>query len=142
MKSILTITALIEGATGFALAIIPSLVVSILLGTSLKDISAILIARLAEAALIIIGIACWLSRNNTQSASIVKAMLGYNVFTIVLLVYAALVERISGSGLWPAVLRHLVLLVWCLSSIRQRVREVIYSCKINLRHQSLRHITI
>ena len=121
MKSILTVTALIEGVTGLAFAIMPSLVVSLLLGTSLTDISAILIARLAGAALITIAIACWLSRKNTQSAVIVKAMLGYNVFSIVLLVYAVLVEQISGPGLWPAVLLHFGLLVWCLSSLRQRM---------------------
>jgi len=119
MKSILTITALIEGVTGLALAAMPSFVVSILLGTSLTDISAILIARLAGVALITIAIACWLSRSNTQSAVIVKAMLAYNVFSIVLLVYAVLVEQISGPGLWPAVLLHFGLLVWCLSSLRQ-----------------------
>jgi len=122
MKSVLTITALIEGVTGLALAIMPSLVVSILLGTSLTDISAILIARLAGAALITIAIACWLSRSNTQSAVMVKAMLGYNVFSTVLLVYAVLVEQISGPGLWPAVLLHFGLLVWCLSSLRQRMQ--------------------
>jgi len=119
MKSLLTITALIEGVTGLALAIMPSFVVSILLGTLLTDISAILIARLAGVALITIAIACWLSRSNTQSAVIVKAMLAYNVFSIVLLVYAVLVEQISGPGLWPAVLLHFGLLVWCLSSLRQ-----------------------
>ena len=119
MKSILTITALIEGVTGLALAAMPSFVVSILLGTSLTDISAILIARLAGVALITIAIACWLSRSNTQSAVIVKAMLAYNVFSIVLLVYAVLVEQVSGPGLWPAVLLHFGLLVWCLSSLRQ-----------------------
>jgi len=119
MKSLLTITALIEGVTGLALAIMPSFVVSILLGTLLTDISAILIARLAGVALITIAIACWLSRSNTQSAVIVKAMLAYNVFSIVLLVYAVLVEQISGPGLWPAVLLHFGLLVWCLSLLRQ-----------------------
>ena len=119
MKPILTITALIEGVTGLALAIMPSFVVSILLGTSLTDISAILIARLAGVALITIAIACWLSRSNTQSAVIVKAMLAYNVFSIVLLVYAVLVEQISGPGLWAAVLLHFGLLVWCLSLLRQ-----------------------
>ena len=122
MKSILTVTALVEGVTGLAFAIMPSLVVSMLLGTSLTDISAILIARLAGAALITIAIACWLSRKNTQSAVIVKAMLGYNFFSIVLLVYAVLVEQISGPGLWPAVLLHFGLLVWCLSSLRQRMQ--------------------
>jgi len=119
MKSLLTITALIEGVTGLALAIMPSFVVSILLGTSLTDISAILIARLAGVALTTIAIACWLSRSNTQSAVIVKAMLAYNVFSIVLLVYAVLVEQISGPGLWAAVLLHFGLLVWCLSLLRQ-----------------------
>ena len=122
MKSILTITALVEGATGLALVIIPSSVVTVLLGTSLTDISAILIARLAGAALITIAIACWLSRSNTHSAAIVKAMLGYNAFSIVLLVYAVLVEHISGPGLWPAVILHLGLLIWCLSSLRPRVQ--------------------
>ena len=122
MKSILTITALIEGVTGLALAIMPSLVVTILLGTSLTDVSAILIARLAGATLITIAIACWLSRSNTQSAVMVKAMLAYNVFSIVLLAYALLVERISGPGLWLAVLLHFGLLIWCLSSLRRRVK--------------------
>jgi len=122
MKSVLTITALVECATGLALAIIPSFVVCILLGTSLTDPSAILIARLTGAALITIGIACWLSRKDSQSAVMVKAMLGYNVFSIVLLVYAVLVQRIFGPGLWPAVLLHFGLLVWCLSSLRHRVQ--------------------
>ena len=122
MKSILTITALIEGVTGLALAIMPSLVVTILLGTSLTDVSGILIARLAGAALITIAIACWLSRSNTQSGVMVKAMLGYNVFSIVLLIYGPLVERISGPGLWPAVLLHFGLLIWCFSSLTRRVK--------------------
>jgi hypothetical protein len=121
MKSLLTITALVEGVTGLALAIVPSLIVSILLGTSLTDPSAILIGRLAGAALITIAIACWLSRSDTRSSVMVKVMLAYNIFSTTLLVYAALVERISGPGLWPAVLLHVGLLVWCVSSLRNRV---------------------
>jgi len=101
MKSILTITAIIEGVTGLSLAIMPFLIVTILLGTALTDASAILIARIAGGALITIAIACCLSRSNTQSAVLVKAMFGYNVFSIVLLAYAVLVERLSGPGLWP-----------------------------------------
>jgi hypothetical protein len=121
LKSLLSITALIEGATGLALAIVPSLVVSILLGTSLTDPGAILIGRLAGAALITIAIACWLLRNDTPSGVMVKVMLLYNIFSTTLLVYAALVERISGPGLWPAVLLHVGLLVWGLSSLRNRI---------------------
>ena len=121
MKSLLTITALVEGATGLALAIVPSLIVSILLGKSLIDPGAILIGRLAGAALITISIACWLLRSDTRSYTMVKVMLAYNIFSTALLVYAALIERISGPGLWPAVLLHVGLLVWCLSSLRNHI---------------------
>ena len=122
MKSLLTVTAIIEGATGLALAIVPSLVVSSLLGTSITDQSAIIIARLAGAALLTISIACWLSRNGAKPYIMVKAMLGYNSFSIALLVYAALYERIYGPGLWPAVLLHLGLLIWCFTSLRKHVK--------------------
>jgi hypothetical protein len=125
MKSLLVVTALVEGVTGLALAIIPTLVVSILLGTSLTGISAILIARLAGVALITVAIACWLTRGNTQSDAIVKAMLAYNFFSVILLIMAVLIEHISGPGLWPAVSVHFVLLVWCLLSLKQRVRKFI-----------------
>ena len=125
MKSLLTITALLEGATGLALAFIPSLLVSILLGTALTDPTAILISRLAGGALITIAMACWLTRSDPHSYVMVKAMAGYNIFSIALLVYAALVKKIYGPGLWPAVLLHLVLLIWCLLSMRKRVRKVI-----------------
>jgi hypothetical protein len=121
MKSLLTVTALVEGSFGLALAIVPSLVVPILLRTSLTDSGAILIGRLAGVALITIAIACWLLRNDTRSDVMVKVMLVYNIFSTALLVYAALLERISGPGLWPAVLLHVGLLVWCLSSLRNSI---------------------
>jgi hypothetical protein len=119
MKSLLTTTALFEAVTGLGLAIAPSFIVSQLLGTSLTDPSAVLIGRLAGAALITIAIACWLSRNDSQTSIMVKAMLSYNVFALTLLVYAAIVERISGPALWPAVLLHFGLLFWCFASLRK-----------------------
>jgi len=122
MKLLLTVTALLEGATGLGLVIRPSLLISILLGTSLTDSSAIIICRLTGGALITIAIACWLSRRELQSLVMVKVMLGYNFFCIILLVYAVLVERIYGPGLWPVVLLHLALLIWCLSALRKRVK--------------------
>ena len=125
MKSLLTGTALIEGVTGLALAAMPSLLVEILLGVSLTDPTAIILGRLAGGALMTIAFACWLSRANPQSGIMVKAMLGYNVFATTLLVYAALVEKLSGPGLWPAVIVHIGLLAWSLSSLRKPVPKVI-----------------
>ncbi|HTF17960.1 MAG TPA: hypothetical protein VK658_07800 [Chryseolinea sp.] len=118
MRSLLTVTALFEAATGLALAVAPSFVVSILLGSSLTGLPANLVGRLAGAALITIALACWLSRNSIQSSIMVKAMVVYNVFSALLLVYAGL-ERTSGPGLWPAAVLHVGLLVWCLSSLKK-----------------------
>ena len=123
MKLLLTVTALLEGITGLGLVIMPSLVVTVLLGTSLTDSSAILICRLTGGALISIAIACWLSRRDAQSTVMVKALLVYNIFCTILLVYAALVEKIYGQGLWPVVLLHLAMFIWCLSSLRKSLVE-------------------
>ncbi|TAH07928.1 MAG: hypothetical protein EAZ12_08270 [Sphingobacteriia bacterium] len=125
MRSLLTVTALLEGCTGLALAFVPTLVASKLLGTSFTDPGVMIIAKLAGAALITIAIACWLSRSNSQSTIMVKAMLAYNFFSIVLLSYSALGESISGPGLWPAVFIHLVLLIWCLFSLKSKQQSQI-----------------
>lgn len=124
MKSLLTITALFEGATGLALVFVPALVISILFGISLTDSTVMLISRLGGGALVAIAIACWLSRNSKHSSLMVKLMIGYNIFSIVLLVFVVFVKRIYGPGLWPAVLLHLVLLIWCLSSLQKRVQKL------------------
>ncbi|HTE24599.1 hypothetical protein [Flavitalea sp.] len=117
MKSLLRITGLIEAITGIGLFIVPSFLVSILLGSSLTDPVAILTGRLAGATLFTIAIACLFSRDDSQSYLMVKTMLGYNVFSITLLVYAGLFKGISGPGLWPAVFLHAVLLGWCVFSL-------------------------
>jgi hypothetical protein len=120
MKLLLTATALLESITGFGLVIIPSLLVSLLLGTSLTDSSAILICRLTGGALITIAVACWFLRRDAQSSVMVKIMLGYNIFCTILLVYAALGKKIYGPGLWPVVLLHLAMFIWCLSFFRKK----------------------
>ena len=124
MKLLLAVTALLEGATGLGLVIIPSFLISILLGTSLADSSAMIICRLTGGALITIAVACWLSRYDVRPSLMVKVMLGYNFFCIILLIYAVLVERIYGPGLWPVVLLHFALLIWCLSALRQRAKQI------------------
>lgn len=118
MKSLLTLTALFEITTGLVLIAIPSITVSLLLGPSLTEPSGILVARVGGAALITLAIICWLSRNDAQSSIVtIKALVFYNLATVILLVYAGAVEHFSGLGLWPAVLLHLGLLGWCLKSI-------------------------
>jgi len=50
-------------------------------------------------------------------------MILYNVGAISLLVYAALIEKFSGIGLWPAILTHIGLLIWSLLSLKSELAE-------------------
>lgn len=119
MKLLLSITALLEGATGLALLTIPMVVVSLLLGVSLTDHSGILLGRIGGAALLSLATACWLSRNHPQSSIILtKALVMYNTSAAILLFYAAQIEKFSGLALWPAIILHAGLLTWCIQSLR------------------------
>ena len=120
MKSLLTISAVLEGLTGLTLALMPSLVVPVLLGTDLNDTATSLMCRLAGGLLLAIAYACWLSRNDTKSSNMLKVMLLYNFFSIVLLIYAEGGEKVSGPGLWPTVVLHVGLLGWCLTCLLKR----------------------
>jgi hypothetical protein len=121
MKTLLSVTALLEAATGFALAASPSLPVSLLIGSPLDTRSGSLVGRLAGVALLTLGLVCWLARNDQQSsvtAGPVAAMLFYNVAVATLLAYARMGLGLSGIGLWPTVALHAALALWCIACLR------------------------
>jgi len=87
MSLLLKLTALIEAATGFALIIVPPLVVRPLLGSDLLG-TGIPLGRLAGVALLALGMACWLALFETQSCAareIVGAMVLYNIGAVLVL---------------------------------------------------------
>lgn len=112
MKYFLTVTSVVEALAGIFFLLAPATFISLLLGTSVVDPGSLIVARLAGIALIAMAFACWLSRVDLQSTVMVKTMVMYNIGCVLLLTYAVLYERISGQGLWPAVLVHLTMLVW------------------------------
>lgn len=121
MKTLLIVTAMIEAATGLALVASPSVPISLLLGGSLDTPSALVVARVAGAALLSLGVACWLARNDESSraaAGLVTAMTLYNAAAVAVLAYAGIGAGLSGAGLWPAVLLHAALGVWCIACLR------------------------
>ena len=120
MKSLLIVTAALETAIGLALLGVPSLVISLLLGGSLDAPAALVVARVTGAALLSLGVACWLARSDEKSraaAGLVAAMLLYNVAAVSVLLYASIGLALSGIGLWPAVLLHAALAVWCIACL-------------------------
>lgn len=123
MKNLLTLTAALEFPTGLLLIAFPSTLASLLLGTTLDTPSAITVARVAGAALIALGGACWIARKdagNNAAKGLVVAMLAYNVGVTIVLVYAKLSLSLSGIGLWPVVVAHLAMATWCFLSLQKR----------------------
>ncbi len=115
MKTLLSITAVFECLTGIALIAIPSTIVPMLLGIPFDDDSLHVIAGITGAALISIGIVCWLLRNSGASAlAVVKSVLFYNVAGTLILLYALLGLNMSAIGLWPVTIIHFALGIWCL----------------------------
>ena len=120
MKKLFLVTAVVESATGILFLISPPLPVSILFDSSINDPVGLLAARLAGAAILSLGVACWLVSKDEKSRvakGLAAAMLLYNIAAIVLLVYAGLGVHLSGIGLWPAVVMHIVMALWCIKYI-------------------------
>ena len=93
MKTLLSITAVFECLTGIALIAIPSKIVPMLLGIPFDDDRLHVISGITGAALISIGMVCWLLRNSGASAlAIVKSVLFYNVAGTLILLYAGIAD--------------------------------------------------
>jgi hypothetical protein len=122
MKRLLTLSAMIEVPTGLALIAVPSIVVRLLLGSPLDTSAAAMLGRVAGAALLALGVACWLARTDTQSRAargLLAAMLFYNFAVAALLAFAGLGLGLHGVALWPAVLLHAAMAVWCAACLRR-----------------------
>jgi len=121
VRSLLIVTALVETGAGAALLLSPSLVAALLLGASLDAPAALVVARVAGAALLSLGAACWLARDRETGPAargLVAAILLYNCAAIVVLANAAAAARLVGVLMWPAIALHAVLAIWCIGSVR------------------------
>ena len=126
LKKLLFVSAWFEAATGIALMVSPELPVSLLVGAALDTPVGLVLARLAGAALLALGLACWLARDDGRSEAargLIAAMLLYNVAAVAVLLYAGLGLKLSGIGLWPAVALHLTLSVWCIGCLRPAMQR-------------------
>ena len=131
MRPVLIVTAVIEALAGIALLLSPALSVRLLLGAS-PDAPGVVVIHVAGAALLSLGIACWWGRDDAQSRAargLVTAILFYNVAVATVLVYSALGLRLSGIGLWPAVLLHSAMAVWCMAGLRNKQVNVSHEHK-------------
>ena len=121
-RKLLIVTAVVETAIGVMLLSSPPLVARLLLGASLDGPAALIVARMTGAALLSLGVAGWLSREDGASRAgrgLIAAMLLYNVAAVAVLANAGAGMRLAGILLWPTVALHAALAVWCLASLRR-----------------------
>jgi hypothetical protein len=109
MKRLLTLTAVLESATGLALIAVPSVVVRLLLGGELSG-AGIPLGRVAGLGLLSLGVACWPRREATGSTvAPLRAMLTYNSLATLYLLLLGIRGEWVGLLLWPAVALHGIL---------------------------------
>ncbi len=118
-KSLLIITAVFEAVTGLALLASPALAGVSLAGSPIESIAALIITRIAGAALLAIGLMCWLMRNEGRAAQgVIVGLLIYNLGVVAVLAYAGMGLSVNGTALWPATAMHLGLSGFCIAALR------------------------
>ncbi len=125
-RPLLFATAIAETATGLALLIFPALPLQLLIGATQLGPEVDLVSRVAGAALLAIGIASWLARADGDSPAqqgLLTGVLIYDGAAAALLAYAGLILKLDGIALWPAVVLHAALAVWCLFSLGRSPHE-------------------
>jgi hypothetical protein len=123
---LLMATAFVEVGTGLLLLASPSFPLEILLGLDNAAAETLFTGRIGGAALLAIGVASWLARNDTGSPAQHGLLIGvavYDVGAASLLAYAGMVLRMAGMALWPAVVLHTALAVWCIVCFRLKPRD-------------------
>jgi hypothetical protein len=123
MKMLLIATAFIEVLAGLALLLLPSQAASLLFGSALGTPTALVVGRLAGVALLTLGVGCWLGRGEEKGRmgnALVGAMLVYNAAAVALISYARIGLGLIAVLLWPAVLLHAVMTVWCVSCLQSK----------------------
>jgi hypothetical protein len=111
------VTALGEAGTGLLLLARPSAPMQMLLGIRQPAPEMIFMARLLGAALLAIGVACWLGRGDGFGPSqlgLITGALVYDAVVASLLAYAGSFSAFVGIALWPAAGLHAALAVWCI----------------------------
>src|SRR5271157_6535718 len=120
-RNLFITTALIEVGAGLSLLCLPTLVIWLLLAVGEPSPEALVVGRIGGAGLLAIGVACWLAHDDPGSRSqhgLLWGMLIYNVGACVVLAIAGSMMRVSGVALWPAVVLHAALTMWCVSNLR------------------------
>jgi hypothetical protein len=116
MKLLLLTTAALEAGAGLALLCLPSVFAQVLLAAPLEGTVALTVARTGGMGLLTLGVAAWFASQDSQSRAargLAMAMILYNTGAVLILGAAGLGPSPSGICLWPVVVLHAAMAVWC-----------------------------
>ncbi len=118
-KHLLIVSAAIEISAGVGLLVLPSTMVWLLLGSTLETPASVALGRVTGAALLSLGTACWLARQmGKATGGLVVAMLLYNSAVGTILAVAGGGSDLVSIALWPVVVVHGAMAVWCAICVR------------------------
>lgn len=123
MKTLLTTTAVMEAGAGLMLVLLPSTAAMLLFEPSLATSVGLNLIRVAGCAMLSLGVASGLARNDDQSRAakgLVVGLLLYNLGIALIGVQAGLQLSISSQGIWASTGLHTGMAFWCWLSLRNR----------------------
>jgi len=115
------VSAAMEVGAGLVLLVAPAAAITLVFGSSGTEAS-VALGRLAGAALLSLGAACWWARNDGGSAASRALMIGmliYNTTVVALVLIGSL--GWPGPLLWGVAALHGGMAIWCLMSLGRRV---------------------
>lgn len=117
----LVITAVGEDVTGLLLLLWPGVPLALLLGVPAASPETLLLARVAGTALIAIGLTSGMARADGGGPALRAVLAGiglYDLAVAAVLAYAGISLGFTGVLLWPAVVAHVALALWCVGYLR------------------------
>jgi hypothetical protein len=116
-----------ELGAGLALLCCPSATAALLLGAPLEAPAALTVGRVGGVGLLALGVACWLARDDTQSRAargLVTAMVLYNLGAVFILGAAGILSHPVGVALWPVVILHATMTIWCIVHLLRKPAQI------------------
>lgn len=113
-------TAIIECGAGVSLVSVPASVTWLLLDVRVSSPETLIMSRVGGAGLLAIGVACWFARHDRGSRSQHGLLWGafiYNLGACAVLAFAGSMQMV-GFVLWPGVILHAVMALWCAANLR------------------------
>jgi hypothetical protein len=120
-KTVIMLAAALEVATGIALILSPSLVVSVLFGVDLSG-GGIAVGRVGGFALLALATACW--PRNDAAVQAIQSLFIFNLLTALYLGYLKVGGAFPSYFLLPACLLHLVLTFLLARPAYQSIRRI------------------